>query len=73
MNNTELSALTALVDADRLTMQATNADRKRHGFAMAYDDAVAWPARDALEAELTRRDIVTPVNNTDTLYHPKVT
>ena len=58
MTNKELFALASLVNADRMQMEATNLGRENHGYAVAYDDSVNWPAKDALERELTERKIV---------------
>lgn len=58
MTDTELHALACLVSACTMEMEATNAGRASHGYAMAYDDSIKWPARDALEVELIRRNVI---------------
>jgi hypothetical protein len=58
MNDIELAALTELVEADRLLMEAENEQRRRNDYAPAYSGDVKWSARDKLEEELKRRDIL---------------
>lgn len=59
MNDTELAALTALVESDRFLMDADNESRRRNDYAPAYDGGVKWESRDKLEAELQHRGIIT--------------
>ena len=60
MTDTELAALTALVNAEVSAMVWTNEQRKHIGCSMAYED-VSFTALDccqALDAELRRRGIM---------------
>ena len=53
MNDTELAALTILVDQETQMMDNTNKDRLRGGYALAYPDyGYYWYL---LEAELKKR------------------
>lgn len=58
MNDTELAALTALLNSQALEMHDVNQDRLRNGFALAYDGMGEWPERDTLTNELKRRGVL---------------
>lgn len=58
MNDIELQAVAAAVNAETMVRHWENQQRDNHGYAIAYDESVAWPARDALMAELRLRGIV---------------
>ena len=58
LTDTELAALTALVNADTMMMDAENAARLSQGQSLAFSSDVEWPARKALEIELRNRRVV---------------
>ena len=58
MTDIELAALTELVEAERMGMEADNQTRANNGYAPAWSSDVDWPARDSLQEELKRRGIV---------------
>jgi hypothetical protein len=58
MNDTELAALTTLVNVDGMQMDADNRQAERAGVALPWAGSIKWPERDALEAELKRREVI---------------
>ena len=58
MNDVELAALTALVNAYVAETNAANADRADRGEAMAYDGMAGPRVMQTLEAELKLRGIL---------------
>lgn len=58
MNDSELVALAAVVQADLLHAQVMNQARAIAGEAPAYVEVYSWEAYQALEAELRRRGVL---------------
>jgi hypothetical protein len=58
MNDTELLALAAYVNAGVVEAQVANADRERKGHAPAYGESWIAPGSNELQAELKRRGVL---------------
>jgi len=58
MSDTELAALTAIVNAETHMREASNNLKAANGMAPLYDDGSGWPTFDRLCMELNRRAII---------------
>ena len=57
MNDAELQALTAIVQAETVEIETANADRARSGFALAYREDLIRPNVGRLKEALMARGV----------------
>jgi len=60
MTDVELAALTVLVRADTMGMEAANAQRAFNEYSPAYTDETEWPELERLREELKHRHSAKP-------------